>query len=223
MKIYKTNKAVLSVKNNPQQFLNGITSNSLDTQRNAFLNIHGKIIATFDQLKINDQEFLLVIEKEYIRPALDHLDRYAKLSRATLTQESFNVYFDLDGFYELKNDECAIGQKKGKLVLTKNILEQNVSDEEFTRFRLDHNIPMLGVDYRDELLLNVSEDEFVSFTKGCYLGQEPISKVHNRSKPTWKLVVRYFDECSPEEQSKMTSKVTDPQENRARGFIFVKN
>ena len=98
-----------------------------------------------------------------------------------------------------------------------------VSDEEFTLFRLQNNIPLQGVDYTDEFLLNVSEDEFVSFAKGCFLGQEPISKVHNRSRPAWKLVVRYEDECGAQEKQKMTSTVVDPKTHRRTGFIFVPN
>jgi folate-binding Fe-S cluster repair protein YgfZ len=73
-------------------------------------------------------------------------------------------------------------------------------------------------------LLNVSErEDLVSFTKGCFLGQEPISKVHNRSKPTWKLVVKSAEDCPPEERSKMTSQAIDPQTKKTRGFVFVKN
>ena len=50
-----------------------------------------------------------------------------------------------------------------------------------------------------------------------------MAKVHNRSKPTWQLVVRYEDELSVEEQAKMTSKAVDPKTSRALGFVFVKN
>jgi len=71
--------------------------------------------------------------------------------------------------------------------------------------------------------LNVSENDFVSFTKGCFLGQEPIAKVHHRSRPTWKMVVRFEDESSVEEKVKMTSKTSDPGTGRILGFVFVGN
>ena len=90
-------------------------------------------------------------------------------------------------------------------------------------FRVVNHIPVQGIDYRDEFLLNISDEEFVSYAKGCFLGQEPISKVHNRSKPTWKLVVRYQDECTEEERQKMTSVVVDPATRRTMGFVFVRN
>jgi hypothetical protein len=55
------------------------------------------------------------------------------------------------------------------------------------------------------------------------LGQEPISKVYNRSKPSWKLVVRFEDDCAPEEKGRMTSKMKDPETGKALGFVFVSN
>jgi folate-binding protein YgfZ len=65
-----------------------------------------------------------------------------------------------------------------------------VSEQEFTQYRLQQNLPLQGIDYQpDEFILNVDSGQFVSFTKGCFLGQEPVAKVHNRSKPSKKLVV----------------------------------
>jgi len=50
MKIYKSNKTVLSLRNNAVAFLNGLTSNAMDKPWNAFVDIHGMIISVFDQL-----------------------------------------------------------------------------------------------------------------------------------------------------------------------------
>jgi folate-binding protein YgfZ len=223
MKLYETNKAVLSIKNNPAEFLNGLTSNTMDAPNNAFLTIHGKIVATFDQIKVSGDEYLILIERPFVDSILKHLDRYIKLGGVKVEIPDWNVYFDLENDAPLNEGDWIISQKKGRLLITKGELEANVSDEEFTLFRLKNSIPMHGVDYQDEMLLNVSEEDFVSFTKGCFLGQEPISKVHNRSQPTWKLVVKYEDQCYEEERSKMTSKTVDLTSGRVLGFIFVRN
>ena len=79
MKIYKTSKRAISFQNNPIEFLNGLTSNDMDKPNNAFLNIHGKIIATFDQIKINDEEMVVLIEEPFVQEVLSHLDKYIKL------------------------------------------------------------------------------------------------------------------------------------------------
>ena len=210
MRIYRLKKVVLNIKNNMVQFLKGLTSNTLDQPCNAFVNIHGRIIATFDQLRISDDEFVVLIEQPFIDVVLEHVDRYAKLSGVKIERLERNVYFDLDSDTPLESSDWMIAQKKGRVLITSRLLKNNIFDEDFTFFRVKNNLPIHGVDYKDDFLLNVSED-FVSFTKGCFLGQEPIAKVHNRSKPTWKLVVKAEDDCSSEEKQKMTSKVIDPE------------
>ena len=226
MRIIKLNKVVYRVQNNATQFLNGLTSNKLDRPNNAFLNIHGKVIAVFDQLKISDDHFILAIEHAFEQAVLQHIDRYARLSKTTFKKEEhYKAYFDLEASAPVEAEDFIILQKKGRLVLSTRNLDSTISEEEFTLFRIQNAIAVHGVDYKDEFLLNVSDQEgdLVSFTKGCFLGQEPVSKVHNRSQPSWKLIVRYEDKCTPEEKVKMTSRVVEPQTKRVQGFVFVAN
>jgi len=224
MKLYRLNKTVLSLKNNPSQFLNGLTTNTLDEPQNAFLNIHGRIVAVFDQIKINDNEFWIILQRPTIDAVLKHIDSYAKLSQIEIQELESHVYFDLDNHSDIASEsECVISQKKGRLIVTNNKLATAVSEEEFTLFRLRNNIPMQGIDFNDDFILNVGEKGLVSFAKGCFLGQEPVSKVHNRSRPTWQLVVEYEDQCEEELKQKMTSKVLDQDVGRILGFVFKRN
>ncbi len=223
MKLIKLTKSIIKFQNNAAEFLNGLTSNTVEAPHNAFITIHGMMIATFDQLKLSDEEVVAVFEPYTVPGVLSHLDRYMKLSAVKAVPLTKNVYFDLNGDVTIENGDWKIEQSKGNLLITDRVLESNVSTEDFTLFRLQHKIPVQGIDYKDDFLLNVSESTHVSFTKGCFLGQEPIAKVHNRSRPTWKLVVQNEDECSPEEKSKMTSKATDPATGRIKGFVFIKN
>lgn len=223
MKIYKLNKVVLSIANHPTQFLNGLTSNTLDKPKNAFLDVHGKIIATFDQLRVSEDEFFILIERPFIEAVLKHLERFAKLSKVVIQEKDFKVYFDVDGIYKASGEESVIPQKCGQLVVSRKDLENTISEEEFTLFRLRNNMPVHGIDYQNEMLLNVDEHECVSFTKGCFLGQELVAKVHNRSKPTWTLMVKYEDDHSREQRQETTSRMLDPETNRIFGFAFVKN
>ena len=223
MRLYKTNKRVISLKNGPIPFLNGLTSNDMQAPNNALLNIHGKIIATFAQAKINDEELWICVEEPYVSAVRDHLQKYVTLARVQMSVLERQVYYDLDGDQPLQKDEVAMPQRQGRLIVTPRPLAAEVTEEQFTVFRLKNDIPQLGVDYKDDFILNVSAQDFVSFTKGCFLGQEPVSKVYNRSKPTWKLTVKYEGECTDEERSKMTSKMTDKETGRTMGFIFTKN
>jgi tRNA-modifying protein YgfZ len=199
---------VLSIKGNASGFLNGIASNTLEAPLNAFLNQHGRIIATFRQQKISDDEFLIGVPSIAKDNLLKHLERYVKLSHVNIDLSAQNVFIDLD---------------TAQIIWTAQDYANSISGGEFTLFRLDHKIPLMGVDYQaDEFILNVDEYDYVSYTKGCFLGQEPVAKVHNRAQPSRKLIVAFEDECSSEDAAKMTSKVQDPVSGRIKGFVFVR-
>ena len=229
MKLYRLNKEVLSFQNKAGEFLKGLTSNDLDQPKNAFLNIHGRIIATFEQMyfpsgtvkdplgacarledcALPDQETCWVIlEKPFVRLVQKHLARYLTLSPVRMTVLKKCVYWD-----------CASDQ----MVLSDRVLPEEVSDDDFAWYRLTHGMPVQGVDYTDEFVLNVSETDYVSFSKGCFLGQEPVAKVRNRSRPSRKLVVKFEEDCSAEEKAAMTSVARDPETGRPAGFVFVWN
>jgi folate-binding protein YgfZ len=222
MKLYQLTKTVMSITRNPSAFLKGITANSLDQPQNAFLTIHGRIVATFDQVNISDDEIWIVVENSFIEPLSQHIDRYARLSGVKIEKRNDLVFYDLESSAALEEADVAISQPAGRLILTSRTLKTNVSDNEFTVFRVQNNLPWLGIDYKDEFLLNVSDDRFVSYTKGCFLGQEPVAKVHNRSKPSWKLLVKEENSCSGDEKTKMTSRAIDPRSGNVIGFVFVR-
>lgn len=210
MQLYQLPCAVIQVKGNAANFINGLSANALDKPMNAFLNLHGRIIATCWQQRISDEEFYLVVPNQAAEALLAHLNRYAKLSRAQIIPTDLKAYLDLDA--------------PQAMIISQEAKAPCVSDDEFTAFRLKIGLPLMGIDYQaDEFILNVHEHNYTSYTKGCFLGQEPVAKVHNRSKPTRKLIVKYVDECSDEEKAKMTSQIKDPANGRIMGFVFVKN
>jgi len=221
MRLYKLPDTVLTIKaskvssvdqktgNLTSQFLNGISSNTLDAPLNAFLNQHGRIIATFRQKRISDDEFLISVPAIAVDNLLKHLERYVKLSHVSINPSNQAAFINVDTAQTVWD----IGPHAN-----------SISGEEFTLFRLDHNIPLMGVDYQaDEFILNVHEYDYVSYDKGCFLGQEPVAKVHSRAQPSRKLMVAFEDQCSCPEAAKMTSKIKDPATGRFKGFVFVGN
>lgn len=224
MRLYLTTKKIFSFeKEGIEQFLNGLTANDMRAPQNAFLNIHGRIVATFAQMRKGSQQYYLLFEEARVVPAMAHLDRYLKLGGIKVQPVDKRVYHDLSGEYAPGPEDDVIPWPAGQLVLTAKELDATVSTEEYTQFRLTHRLPLQGVDYDEEMVLNVSSRDYVSFTKGCFLGQEPVSKVYNRSRPTWRLVVKALEDCSPEEARKMTSPLLNPADAKTYGFVFEKN
>ena len=216
MKLYALDKTVFIIRGQAAQFLNGLSSNTLDARRNAFLNNHGRIIATFDQKKISDDEFMVVVASSAVEGMMVHLDRFARLNKTTIERTEHHAYFSLQDNVEL-DLSWSFPQRKGTMIVSKTTLSAQIPDERMNLFRLENNIPLHGIDYpSDILILNVDEHEFVSFSKGCFLGQEPVSKVHHRSKPSWKLVVACEEELSDEQKLEMTSKAQDPKTKKTK-------
>ena len=51
--------------------------------------------------------------------------------------------------------------------------------------RIEHGQPRFGVDMSDENLPGELglEERAVNFTRGCYVGQEPVARMHHRGHP----------------------------------------
>ncbi len=222
MKLYKLTKKAILLKGNINKLLNGTTANTLDAPRNAFIDINGKIIATFEQKKIGDDEIIILVEEKFVGRLLKHLEKYVLLAKTKIEITDYKVYFDLEEDFPAGENDYLIPYKKGQLIITKKEPLANVSDEEFTQFRLENKIPIQGIDYDNEMLLNLDDYEIVSFTKGCFLGQEIVARVHNLGKQPKRLAVKYEDEISEAEKKSMTSKWKDI-DGRVKGFVFVRN
>ncbi len=224
MPIVRLDKKVITFTGNVDKFFQGLTSNSLDKPFNAFLNINGRIIATIEQKRISDDILIAVVATQALVPLTAAIERFARLNKTTITVTDLLVYHDTDRSIALIDGDESIDLACGRLLITTRQLTDSLTPDEYTRFRLQAHFPLHTIDFNsDEMILNVHEHDYVSYTKGCFLGQEPVAKVHHRAKPTWKLAVRFADQCTPEEQAKMTSKVSDTMSGRMQGFVFVKN
>jgi len=228
MRLYHCDKLVLRASPNPESLLNGITANTLDAPQTAFLDVFGKIVVMADQIRVKGgsgalrDDVLLVIERQFLQRLKKHIHQYALLCDTKLTKEQWFVYWNLDQDYEAGDDEHIIPQKAGQLVLSSDDLACSVSEEDFARFRLKNSIPLQGKDFDQEMALNVG-DWFVSFTKGCFLGQEVVARVKSRSKPPKRLIVIDEVQCTPEQKQQMTTVSLNQSTGTKQGFLFVGN
>ena len=208
MKLYECDKTVLQFRPKAAAFLNGYMTNVPEAPLTAFVDIQGKIIAVAHQHKISEDEVHIVVESKFVERLLSHLKNYLALSDTAVQRlDGKKVYWNLETH---------------ELIITDESRPATVSEEEYTLYRLQNNAPLQGVDFDRELVLNLGDDSLVSYTKGCYLGQEIVARVHYRGKPPKKLLVKYEDECSPEELGGMTSRAFDPVKGSFMGFVFDK-
>lgn len=101
--------------------------------------------------------------------------------------------------------------------------------------RIEAGIPRYGVDMDEtNVVLEAAPDEAVSFTKGCYIGQEIIARIHWRGHVAKKLCGLGFDEqgepkrndkirtIDGKEIGRLTSVTFSPQLNHLVALGYVK-
>jgi folate-binding protein YgfZ len=99
--------------------------------------------------------------------------------------------------------------------------------------RIEAGIPRYGIDFtEDHLLLEVGLDHAVSFTKGCYLGQEVVERIRSRGHVNKKLCGLLLEGNTPanpgdkafagdKEVGNITSSVASPALNRPIALAYV--
>ncbi|MCZ6620725.1 MAG: aminomethyltransferase family protein [Deltaproteobacteria bacterium] len=108
-------------------------------------------------------------------------DGKARLIRATHTgEEGFDIILEIKDLLRIVSSI----QEKGKTFST-----QWVGYQAQEILRIEAGIPRYGVDMdEDNLILETGLDRAVSFTKGCYLGQEVVERIHSRGHVNRKLI-----------------------------------
>tara|TARA_Y100001960_G_scaffold332552_1_gene433519 strand:+ start:2555 stop:3298 length:744 start_codon:yes stop_codon:yes gene_type:complete len=179
------NKSILKVSGEKaHSLLDGLTTQdmnkiSLDNPiYTLFLNNKGRVLFNSIIYKLAENEYALEIEPELLMELAKHLHKFDMEKSVEFGQEELAVAVSnekLEGFYSDPRSE--------KLPYRGFIATDAKSDEEFLNeyenLRLELAIPDNNDFIREKSLandLNTEELNGVSFTKGCYLGQEITSK-----------------------------------------------
>jgi folate-binding protein YgfZ len=96
---------------------------------------------------------------------------------------------------------------------------------ELEALRIEAGTPAWGKEL-DETILPAEaglDETHVSFTKGCYPGQEPVARLHFRGRPNRRLRVLEVEQASPGDEivldGKPVGRVTSAVPGRALGYV----
>jgi folate-binding protein YgfZ len=105
-----------------------------------------------------------------------------------------------------------------------------VSEEELERLRILAGTPRLGRELDDRVMPAEAglEERTISFTKGCYPGQEPVARLHFRGHPNRGLRVLALDgddlpayDAELELDGKVVGRVTSAAPDPGRGIVAL--
>ena len=161
----------------------------------------GRVIAPLVVVRRGDDDFLLLTEPglgEAVRATLIRARFAAKCEIEPESHTSVVVFGDADG---IPNREYGVPAAE---VLDAEPPSQPAAEEELERLRILARRPRWGREIDDRVLPAEAglTETHVSFTKGCYPGQEPIARLHHRGKANREL--RLLDvEGAPEPETEV--------------------
>ena len=159
------------------------------------LTAKARVIAPLLVWRRGPDDVLLLTEPELGEVVRAHLTRmrFAANCEIELEEHSSTIVFDeRDGIANRDYGRSAVE-------LLDVSIEPSLGDEELERLRIEAATPRFGREIDDRVLPAEAglDERAVSFSKGCYPGQEPVARQHHRGKVNRKLRVLDVDGDAP--------------------------
>ncbi|MCP9484938.1 MAG: hypothetical protein MSC30_03685 [Gaiellaceae bacterium MAG52_C11] len=166
-----------------EDYLNRMVSNDVavlgpdESCEALLLTPKARLIAPLVVLRRGHDDFLLLTEPELgdrVRAELLR-SRFAAKAEVELEEHTSHVVFGGEGISTSAYGESAVEVLDGKL-------EPTLSAEELELLRIRAGTPAWGKELDDRILPAEAglDERAISFTKGCYPGQEPVARLHYR-------------------------------------------
>ena len=176
-----------------------------------------RLIAPLRVLRRGSDDFLLLTEPELGETVRASLLRARLASKCEVEPEQHTstlVWSDEEGFASAR-EELDVD------------VEPNVDADEFERLRIEQGVPAWGSELDDSILPAEAglDETHISFTKGCYPGQEPIARLHYRGHVNRRLRQLDVDSAQPGDEirvgDKVVGRVTSAVPGHALGYVRV--
>ncbi|MFN2627533.1 MAG: folate-binding protein YgfZ [Gaiellaceae bacterium] len=190
-----------------------------------------RVIAPLVVLRRAPADFLLLTEPTLAEPLRANLTRMRLRARCEIESEAHRSLVVFGGKGGIPNREFG----GAAVELLDPVLEPTLSDDELELRRIEAGTPRFGREI-DERVLPAEAGltaTHVSFTKGCYPGQEPVARLHHRGHANRTLRVLEVDAPEPPEydaelshEGKAVGRVTSAARRRdgsivALGYVRV--
>jgi folate-binding protein YgfZ len=169
-----------------------------------------RIIAPLRVVRRGRDDFLLLSEPELADVVRTQLLRTRFAAKVDVEPEEHEAWLVVGG------DEVIDERPPG----------EEASDEELERWRIESGIPRWGRELDDRVLPAEAglERTHISFTKGCYPGQEPIARQHYRGKVNRRLrVLDFGGDVAPGDElthdGKVVGRVTSAVDGVALAYV----
>lgn len=199
---YEQKRGLIMVRGSEAvQFLDGLITNDLKTLDEgaqmlaAFPNAQGRLLAVVRVLRQEDK-FLIETEEATHEKLFENVFRFTYAGDFFVEDLSDEYrFFSIFGRNFLPSTQPIIeldapygtdyfvhvGDAEDFLTELHNIDAAEVTPEAYETLRIEHGVPLFGVDMGETTIVpELGLDGLISYTKGCYIGQEIIARIHFR-------------------------------------------
>jgi folate-binding protein YgfZ len=159
------------------------------------LTAKARVIAPLLVWHRGEDDFLLLTEPELAETVVAHLTRmrFAAKCEIALEEHTSTIVFEADA--GIANRDYGVPASE---VLDAG-LGATLSGDELERLRIEAGTPRFGRELDDRVLPAEAglDERAISFSKGCYPGQEPVARQHHRGKVNRKLRVLEVEGDAP--------------------------
>ncbi len=183
-----------------RSFLQAIVSSDVaslmkgTSQASLLLTPAGKVVSTIWIVCIEDEQFLIVSQKEKIDDVHDALQRLLIRTKAEIENVSdrYRAHILHDSAEPSEDaiivEEGHLGLTDAVLVLVPFLSEHETPDESehsYNELRISWGVVSARDDFTADIIPQEAHlERAVSFTKGCYLGQELVCRIDSREAST---------------------------------------
>lgn len=149
----------------------------------------GKMSSLFRLYRKTATQFFMIVRHELLPEALVQLKKYAVFSKVTFTELDTAIFGTTSGEILAKFCEevtaCALPGTPSRHLFWGDIeLDTNHSSDIWDLLDIQHGVPILHKPHQFELIPQAVNlqclDQAISFTKGCYIGQETVARAKYR-------------------------------------------
>ena len=182
-----------------------------------------RVIAPLRVLRRGPDDFLLLTEPELGEVVRRHLARMRLAAKVEIEPEEHASTIVFGGSEGIPTDDYGVPAVE----VLDAAMEPTVADGELERLRIEAGTPAWGKEIDDRVLPAEAGliERAVSFTKGCYPGQEPIARLHYRGHANRRLRVLEVEAATPGDEirygDKVVGRVTSAVPGRALGYVRV--
>jgi folate-binding protein YgfZ len=207
-------------------FLQRMVSNDVsgDVCEALLLTAKGRVVAPLVVWRRSPDDFLLLTEPglgDVVRATLLRA-RFATKCEVEREEHTSTIVFgaDAEGIPNRDYGEPAVE------VLDADV-EPTLGEDELELLRIEAATPAWGKEIDEKVLPAEAglDERAISYTKGCYPGQEPIARLHYRGHVNRRLRVLEVESAKPgddvEHEGKVVGRVTSAVRGRALAFVRV--